>query len=491
VTETGERAAAASVDSVFRDTLIYGVGDVFVRAAVVITIPIYTRIFTPEEFGTLSFVLTASLLLSAIVIVGGDSAYTRYFFALPEHGVRRVLTTTWFAFLTLEATLLTVALLPFTDAFSKWAFGTERHASLFGIALVTIPVTLLATMCGQTLRNEFRAKAFAAQNVLMFAVGVGAGLVLVVGFDRGLDGVLLGTLIGAIAVLPVRLWSVRSYFGRVVSRDLLDKLLRFGLPLVPGSIAFWTMLVSDRLLLGKLGSLSDLGLYVVASGIAAVLLFANAAFAQAWAPHALLEYERNPEAAPAFFARVLTYLLVGFGALTIAVCAFAPELVALLADDSYSGAARAVPALALGAWAYVTTNVTSLGLALAYRTALLPFVAVGGAILNIVLNIALVPRYGMLGSAWATAAAYAAVTVSYAAVSQRYVPIPYELRRGIIAVVLTLCFAAATIAFPGGPAHAAVGAAWVLAYVATLLATGTLTRHQLGRLTFIRRLRQS
>jgi O-antigen/teichoic acid export membrane protein len=491
VTELEGPAAAASVDRVFRDTLIYGIGDVFVRAAAVITIPIYTRIFSPEEFGVLSFVLTAALLLSAVVIVGGDSAYTRYFFATPDHASRKVLTSTWFAFLTLEATLISVALLPFTDALSEWAFDTERYASLFTLALVTTPVVLLATMCGQTLRNEFRAAAFAAQNVLMFAVGVGAGLVLVLGFDRGLGGVIAGTLIGAVAVLPARLWSVRSYLGPVFSPDLLGKLLRFGLPLVPGSIAFWTMLVSDRLLLGKLGSISELGLYAVASGVAAVLLFANAAFAQAWSPHALLEYERDPVAATLFYARVLTYLLAGFGVLAIVVCAFAPELVGMLADESYGGAAQAVPALALGAWAYVTTNVTSLGLALAYRTALLPFLAVGGAILNVVLNVALVPSYGMLGSAWATAAAYTAVTVSYAVVSQRYVRIPYQVRHGTVAVGLTLGFAAATLVLPGGRAHAAAAALCVLGYVGALVATGVLTRRQLGRLTPVRWPRQS
>jgi O-antigen/teichoic acid export membrane protein len=487
----GERAAAASVDRVFRDTLIYGVGDVFVRAAAVITIPVYTRIFSPQEFGTLSFVLTAALLLSAIVIVGGDSAYSRYFFASPDFESRRVLTTTWFTFLTLESAAICAALLPFTDSLSEWAFDTEQYASLFALALVTTPVVLLATMCGQTLRNEFRPAVFAAQNVFMFAVGVGAGLVLVVGFDRGLDGVLAGTLIGALAVLPARLWSVRSYLAPVFSRALLGKLLRFGLPLVPGSIAFWTMLVSDRLLLGKLGSLRELGLYAVAGGVSAILLFANAAFAQAWSPHALREYERDPVGAPMFYARMLTYLLVVFGVLAVAVCAFAPELVGLLAADSYSGAAEAVPALALGAWAYVTTNITSLGLALAYRTALLPFVAVGGAILNVVLNVALVPSFGMLGSAWATAVAYAVVAISYGVISQRFVRIPYQVRQGAIAVGLTLVFAAATRLLPGGAAHTAVAAACVLAYVGALVATGVLTRNQLARLTFTRRLRQS
>ena len=476
-----ERAAAASVDRVFRDTLIYGVGDVIVRAAAVITIPVYTRIFSPEEFGTLSFVLTAALLLSAVVIVGGDSAYARYFFATDEHRARSVLTTTWFSFLTLEATLVAALLLPFTDEFSRWSFGTDEDASLFAIALVTTPVLLLATMCGQTLRNEFRPVAFAAQNVVMFAVGVGAGLVLVLGFDRGLEGVLVGTLIGVLAVLPLRLWSVRGYATRAFSRELLGKLLRFGLPLVPGSVAFWTMLVSDRLILGKLGTLSDLGLYAVASGVAAALLFANAAFGQAWSPHAMHEYERDPVAAPAFYARVLTYLLVSFGALTVVVCAFAPEIVGVLADSSYASAARAVPALALGAWAYVTTNVTALGLALAYRTSLLPLVAVGGAILNVVLNVALVPRYGMLGSAWATAVAYAAVTVSYALVSQRYVRIPYDLRRVAIACILTLGCSAVVVVLPGGAGHPPFAALCVLAFVGGLLATRVVTPAELSR----------
>src|ERR687896_1666934 len=64
-----------------RDLVVYGFGEVVVKAFGLITIPIYTRIFSPEEYGALSVVLTLAGLFIAIVALGGDSAFVRYFLA--------------------------------------------------------------------------------------------------------------------------------------------------------------------------------------------------------------------------------------------------------------------------------------------------------------------------------------------------------------------------------------------------------------------------
>ena len=63
-----------------RDIAIYGTGNLLVKATAFITMPIYTRIFTPEEYGIWNFTLTAVGLVSTVLALGGDSAYARYFF---------------------------------------------------------------------------------------------------------------------------------------------------------------------------------------------------------------------------------------------------------------------------------------------------------------------------------------------------------------------------------------------------------------------------
>jgi len=63
-----------TVRGLFRDVAVYGAGDVLLKATAFLTLPFYTRIFSPEVYGVWSYVVTLTGLLSAVLILGGDSA---------------------------------------------------------------------------------------------------------------------------------------------------------------------------------------------------------------------------------------------------------------------------------------------------------------------------------------------------------------------------------------------------------------------------------
>jgi len=434
-----------SFGRVFKDIAVYGFGDLLLKAAAFITVPIYTHLFTPEDYGIWSFIATITSLLSGILILGGDSAYARFFFAAQTLAEKQRVTSSWFAFLALWSTAVTLLCLPFMGRFSGWAFGTERYGALFLLSLLAGPLVLLNTMCSQILRNEFRARLFTLLNLVSTMLSISLSLVGAVGFGLGLAGVLSGTLVAAGLMLPVRLWTARRMLRWQVSPPLLRAMLRFGLPLVPTSLAYWVFASSDRIVLGKLSTLDQLGLYSVANSLTSVLGVVYGALGQAWSPYAIRLYEDQPEVAPQFFGQILTYILLGFGGCCVAVTAFAPELLVLLSKPAFYPAALAVGPLALGFMAYASTQVTAIGLTLTKQTRYFAAFSGAAALLNLALNVALVPLWGMLASSWATAISYIFLTLAYLAVAQRLWPVIYETRRVVITGVATLGF---TIAAP-------------------------------------------
>lgn len=140
----------------FKDIAIYGIGDLLLKATAFITMPIYTRIFTPEDYGVWSFVATVVGLLSGILILGGDSAYARFFFEAKTLRERQLVTSTWLGFLALWSGGVILLCLPFTEIFSQWSFGTHQYSTLLILALLAAPISLINTMCGQVLRNQSR-----------------------------------------------------------------------------------------------------------------------------------------------------------------------------------------------------------------------------------------------------------------------------------------------------------------------------------------------
>jgi O-antigen/teichoic acid export membrane protein len=179
----------------------------------------------------------------------------------------------------------------------------------------------------------------------------------------------------------------------------------------------------------------------------------------------------------------MTYILVGFGALAVGITALAREALVLLATPAFYAAAPAVGPLALGVLAYATTHITALQFSLHKRTQYFALYAWLASILNVGLNLLLIPRWGMMAASWTTAAAYAFVTVSYLLTSQRFWPVAYETRKAITAVGLTLFF---VVAMPSGAAMpgrygVVLRAAWFVAYLCLLMVCRVVDGGELGR----------
>ena len=461
-----------------KDVAIYGGGEILMRATGFLTLPIYTRVLATDEYGAWGFLTTAVGLLAAILAIGGDSAYARYYFECKSLRERQTLTSTWFGFLGLWTALVSIALAALSHPVAAWFLGHPSYALAVAFAIVSTPLTLVNALLGEVLRNQFRPVAFTVLNVLGAALLVGATVLFVVVLKKGLTGLAFSMDVSLALLIPIRIWTVRDHLRWEFSVPLLRRLLAFGGPLVPVSIAYWIFAVSDRFVLAKLSTLRELGLYTVAAAVTAALALVQAALSRAWSPHAVRLYEDDRESAGRIFGHVLTYILLLFAVMCVAVSTFAHELLVVLTTQPYYGAAIAVGPLTLGYLAYATTQITGMSITLTKQTTYFARASWGAALLNLALNLALVPIWGMLASAWATAAAYLYLTIAYLRIGQRLWPVEYDIRRALTISVAAIAF---TIAAPELPDVTSMPTlllkvGYVLAFCAALVATGSVRR---------------
>lgn len=436
---------------VLRDTVMYALGSAITKAALVLAMPIYTRLFPPAEYGAYNFVVTGVGLALTVLGFGVGGPFGRFFFRAQDDSERRLVATTWIAFLAAWLSLLALIVLPFSGILSSWTFGRGDRAALIAIAIATLPVTAVNSVCAVALRNQFKARQFIGLNILGTSLEITVSLISVLVLKLGLAGILLGALVGGLMMLPLRLWMIRPLLGRQVSLPLLRRQMLYGTGLMLSGVAYWLFSASDRLLLGELSSMKQVGLYSVAATLANTLWVVLDGFGLAWTPHVLRLYELDRDRASIFAGRVATYLLIAFGLLAVFVITFSDEVIALLASSAYKDAATVVEPLALGILCYSMVQVAALGMSLTLRTRSLAIYAWLTAILNVALNFALIPSYGIVGSAWATTISYLFLTLGYGISSQRLWPIAYERRRILGAVAAILVFALAARHLPDLP----------------------------------------
>jgi O-antigen/teichoic acid export membrane protein len=474
-----------------KQTLIYGLGNVAVQAVGLLTLPVFGRVFSEAEYGVLEL---ATVTLAALVIIAdaglASAAQRSWFDYTDEHHLERrvVMSTAIVVSLAASGTIGAVLVLA-REPVSEWLFAGQQYTTVVVLVAAALPLTILAQLLRELMRLRFRAWSYMISASLGAAItgflGVGAVLFL----DAGLDGVLWGIVIGAGAAALYGSVVVRADLGARVSSGELRTMLAYGLPLVPAALAVWALTFIDRIMLGRLSDLAEVGEYAVANRVAMPLLFAVAAFVTAFSPFILAAHSEDPDREKQIRARVLIYLTAGLVLMALALGLFAREIVEIMApqfDDAY----RATGLVAAGLVAFGLSTVLMTGLAITRRTGHVAVAATVAAAVNIGLNFLLIPPWGMIGAAAASLIAYAVLTTLYHLQAQRVYRTPYDLR-----TVLAVCALGGALLPLGVVDFHHLGLALVLksaalaVFVLALVRLGVVRRAELGEVARALRLR--
>ncbi|MDY6826321.1 MAG: oligosaccharide flippase family protein [Bacillota bacterium] len=425
VSERETVAPGFSFRKLFSDLAVYSSGTLLIKGMSVISAPIFTRLFDPDQYGAWSFINVAVAFLTGILMLGGDNAYTRYFFRCRTEEEKQTLTTTWFTFLAAWSVVVIAAALPFSRTLAGWVLGTDQYRSAMVIGFLSAPPAMINLILSQVLRNRFQARAFTTLNVMTAALTLILAVFFVLSFEMGVAGALLGAASAAVLMIPVRLWLVRDLLRFRFSITFLKQLLLFGLPLVPMNIAFWLLSNADRIMLARLTSLEAVGLYSIAASMAAVLMLLQNAVGQSWLPHAIKVYEEENRRAETIISRTMVYFLAGSAVVVTGFAALAQEVLFILVPPVYYGAFVAIPFLAIGFHFFTTAHVSVVGIMVKDKTVYIMIACWLVAVINIGLNALLIPRFGISGAAAATGSSYILFALGYAIASRKIWPVHY------------------------------------------------------------------
>jgi O-antigen/teichoic acid export membrane protein len=471
-----------TVRALARGSLLITLANLVPRAGAFLLLPIYTRFLTTADFGIVSLAGSTALLLSIAYRLGLDAALLRL-----HHDVRPAERGSLYT---------TVVALSLACAATVTIVGALLAPVLLdgGLGDSLMPVVLLAL--GIAAFNTFqyvpsvwyRASDQTGRYLLValgaFAAVVAVTVVLVVALHVGAVGSLAGQLAGALVMAAsavVILWRLRPWrFSGELARRALD----FGLPLLPHSLAGWLLSVSDRWLLGlllgvgALDALAAVGVYSLGYQLGNAVGLAAISFNAAWLPF-LYRAGEGPSG-----ARVLrestTLVVAGFSALAAAIAILAPDLIGLIAPAEWAPAADVTAVVAFGSVANAAALMFASGIYLARATRVMPLLTLVAAGLNVATNLLLIPRIGIMGAAWATLLAYAALAAMTAIAAERRHPVHIDLARlGVVAAIaIAATLASRVLAGDGLP-----GLGWhLLIAIAAVVAMAIAVHGPLSRL---------
>jgi O-antigen/teichoic acid export membrane protein len=448
----------------------YTASSVISKLIAVALLPLYTRYLTPADYGAAEVLVTGVIAASIVIRLGIIEALLRFYYQAGEDPDQVVKTA--FASLLWTTTIGMVIAFPLAEPLSRLLLD-HSDASLMRIAIFGLWVFTMFEFLTALFRIDERAKAYFGFTVANVLVTIPVTVWLVVGQDKGASGLLWGQYGTGALFLAGLVIAQRHRLALVPDWGLWRRMLRWGLPTMPAELSLYSLNFIDRVLIVRLVGLGDAGLYSLSVKFAQAVNVLVKGFQLAWPPLAY-SIQDDDEARRAYavivtwFVSVTTFVVAGMWLLS-------RWIVRVLAAPEFFASYKTIGLVSTGVMLYALYLVLVIILGRTGRTEF-NFPATGaGTVVNIALNLILLPSMGIVGAGISLVASAVVLVLMYI-FTQRLFAVPYEwLRLGQAVGLATILVLAGELLLPtSGIAGLAGRMALWLAYPLLLWATGFL-----------------
>ncbi len=427
-----------------KETAIYGVGNVITRLITFLLLPILTNLLSPKEYGQITLIYVFLGFMNIIYHYGLDIAFMRNYSKLPSNNEKKQLFSTSFWLGVLTSAFLSILLIFSSQHIASFILGNHIYSHLFKLCAMILFLDSISHVPFGLLRLQGNASYFVIIKLLNVLITLICNIYFVALEGLGLYGVFISVAIASACTTLCVFSTSLKFIGFKFQRKLVKSLLKFGLPFLPAGLASIAMESLDRYLLAILTNADTVGVYSVGYKLGIFMLLLTNAFHYAWQPFFLRA--GNQLESKVLFSKIFNYFLVVSTFVWIGITLFLPEIINIriggywLIGPAFHAAKIIVPIILL-AYLFQGVYFNFLpGIYFKNKTHYIPIIIGFGALINLVVNLILIPRYGMLGAAYATLIGHSTIAIITFFVSRKMFLIPYNWAK-VLRLIISLSFA--------------------------------------------------
>ena len=459
----------------FKQTIIYGIATVFPRIISVILVRVHTDksvISEVSEFGTLSLIFSYIILFNVILSYGLETSFFRFY--NKEKNKKDVLNTTAISILVTSFLFASLFSL-FKINISDFTGISSGYLSLVVWILVADALTVIPFAY---LRLKGSALKYSAVKIINILVYFSLNIFLLI-YLKGLTDsyeilesiyvenyevayIFIANLIASI----ISLLLLAPFYFQINYRaniKLLKKMLSYGFPILISGLAFTINETFDKILLDFLLPASiakaQIGMYAACYKLAIFMTLFSTAYKLAIEPFFFSEVDKKNSKKS--YALVLeTFVIIGSSILVLVVASLDILKVIFIGDPEYWQALYIVPIILIANFCLGIYQNLSVWYKVTDKTKFAAYISSAGAIITLILNIILIPKFSYLGSAVATLLAYFIMVLFSYHFGKKHYPIPYNSEKILFYFVLSIFLS--SISFYGFRDNLFVGISCIL-----------------------------
>lgn len=415
--------------SSIKDTLIYSLGNIFVRISGFILLPLFLAHLTPSEYGILGILEISTQILVNVFSLSLFLPLMRWYWDSKYADQRKKMFFTVLFFSALMAVTMFLLITPLASKISNALFHSQIYENLIFLMLLVAGLQIIVQIPASLLRVQGRAGLYTTSYLVNFSVSTVLTIVFIVYFRMKVDGIYLahgcGYFVQFLILLRVSIENSKLEFDW----PLLKEMLAFSLPIALSSVVGTLVTVSDRYILNILGQLKDVGIYSLSFKIANtlnLLIINPALLAMTPLIYKRMEAENNRR----FYAKIMTYMTFGVMFFILGISLFGQEIIKLFTKNKeYWLAYQFIPILSFALLFSMLKELSLIGLNITKKTKIVGIIVSTFSVLNVVFNFIFIHFFGTLGAALGVFITYLLLFVAIYRSAQRVYKIPYEVSK--------------------------------------------------------------
>ncbi|HTF80561.1 MAG TPA: polysaccharide biosynthesis C-terminal domain-containing protein, partial [Cytophagales bacterium] len=320
--------------------------------------------------------------------------------------------------------------------------GKERYVQWLSL---TIALDTVVAIPFARLRFLNEAKKFALIKLANIGINIIMNLYLLYFVQKSVENVFLANLIASMATLVLLVQSFKNY-ELIYDNHLVRQLLNYSFPIMLMGLAGMTNEVIDRIMLkywspshlSENERLTQLGIYGACYKLSIFMSIAIQSFR--YGAEAFFFAESKEKDAPSTYAMVMHWFVIVCLLIFVGVSLNLDTIKFILRNKEFHKGLAVVPVLLMANLFLGIYYNLSVWFKLSDKTYWGLWLNLFGAVVTIIGNIILMPKYGYIAAAWVTLTCYGSMAALSYGLGQKYFPVPYNVTKICVYITLTFVF---------------------------------------------------
>ncbi len=427
--------------SLFKSTAIYTFGNIFTRAISFILLPLYSNLISPDEFGIYILIMAAYSIIAVFYQGGIQTGFTKFYLEENDLSKRKKIFSDVISVILMVGFLLSIILSFFHLELSKLITGNEDYSLLVLIAIWMLFFDTIFFYFQNLLRTQEKAKLASFFTILNGIINFSLNIYFVYFLQKGIYGIVISQFIANLISVVLLVKNIRTNFSFSVDKIILKKILVFSFPLFLAGLFSTFVDFADRFFIDFYLDKNSVGVYSFAYRIALIVNVFVISFRTAWTPFAINLYHKNDY--EIIYGRSLIKLLALLCLIFLSVSLFANDLFELkilgknVFNKEYFDGVKIIPVIIISYSFNALISFYSIYPYVKSKSSYFLYTDLISFIVNLILNIILIPKFGMMGAAIATMISFISGFI-FLFFASRKIKIKYYFKEIILLIFITV-----------------------------------------------------